>query len=1075
MGKHKLDQHTDRNDGRLYDGERELTPSAFLEPDPSYRAVPFWAWNCLVDKEQIRSQLAIFKKMGMGGVCLHVRTGLENEYLSDAFMELVQYCVEQGKEQGLKIWLYDEDRWPSGTAGGMVTKEPAYAAKYLVFTPIPYGEYTGKIRFEADEKHGNEAVRSENGILYAMYDILLDESGNLEKAVRIEDPKEAEGTCWYAYLEHGIDSAWMNNHPYVDAMNKEAITRFIQVTHEHYRKWIGEDFGKTVPAIFTDEPQLCAMKTSFSSPFDRQDQFLPWTEEMEPFLRETYGIEIREHLPEVFWNLKDGIYSYARYCYHDAQAELFARNYCGTIGEWCQNNGLIFAGHLMWEPTLFSQTVKLGEAMRCYRAFPVLPGIDMLQEEHEYNTIKQCQSAARQNGAEGMLCELYGATGWNTDFRTYKLLGDWQAACGVTLRVPHLSWMSMKQEAKRDYPASIFFQSPWWQETSVLEDHYARINTALTRGKPLVRVGVIHPIESYFLSYGSDSQTRGRRGQLEEEFAKLTEILLFGLIDFDFISEANLSVRIHEGKEKRFLNGRVGQMRYETVLVPNVLSLRSDTIIWLEEFMEQGGRLLFLGDCPEYVDGRISSRARSVYERAEKVRFEKNRILEALEQVRDIDIRIQEPGNSLMQARLKLPKAGDRVEDLVYQLREEEGCRWLFVAKGKMPRLTEADAQPTLSIQMKGAYQVWLYETLSGTISQLPAKICKGYTRVERKWFLHDSLLLQLVPKDVYEQEEQETKMTDEHRKEVRKVALPDSVSYSLSEENALLLDTAFWSVDGETYEPEEDILRLDNRIRKRVGLPPRKKLVVQPYAGKNGANHAKQTVYLKWFIRSEIILEDTFLAGEWELVRNIRLNGKEIEKQENGFFADPAIRKIPMPAIRRGENILEIEAQIDQRYGIENFILLGEFGVRVNGKEKVLIGKRETLVFGSYTQQGLPFFTGNLTYHIPIETQGGNVKIRVPHYKGALVKVSLDKETSDYIITSPYEVCFSNVKKGNHRIDLTVYGLRQNLFGQVHFTPGIPYYPSPDSFRSEGDLWMEEYQLIPMGIMGKPEVTEWG
>lgn len=123
---------------------------------------------------------------------------------------------------------------------------------------------------------------------------------------------------------------------------------------------------------------------------------------------------------------------------------------------------------MMEEPTLRSQTAALGEAMRSYRSFD-LPGIDMLCAYFEYTTAKQAQSAVHQYGYEGMLSELYGVTGWDFDFRSHKLHGDWQAALGVTVRVHHLSWVSMAGEAKRDYPASINYQSPWFREYPLIE------------------------------------------------------------------------------------------------------------------------------------------------------------------------------------------------------------------------------------------------------------------------------------------------------------------------------------------------------------------------------------------------------------------------------------------------------------------------------------------------------------------------------------------------------------------------------------------------------------------------------
>ena len=93
-----------------------------------------------------------------------------------------------------------------------------------------------------------------------------------------------------------------------------------------------------------------------------------------------------------------------------------------------------------------------------------------------------------------MTSELYGVTNWDFDFRGHKLQGDWQAALGVTVRVPHLTWTSMAGEAKRDYPASISYQSPWYKEYPLVENYFARVNTALTRGVPHVKLAVIHPV-----------------------------------------------------------------------------------------------------------------------------------------------------------------------------------------------------------------------------------------------------------------------------------------------------------------------------------------------------------------------------------------------------------------------------------------------------------------------------------------------------------------------------------------------------------------------------------------------------
>src|SRR5439155_867925 len=134
-------------------------------------------------------------------------------------------------------------------------------------------------------------------------------------------------------------------------------------------------------------------------------------------------------------------------------AERFASAFADRIGKWCDTHRIALTGHLLGEGTLHSQTRGVGEAMRPLRSFQI-PGIDVLADKMELVTAKQAQSIARQFGRRAMLSELYGVTNWDFDFVGHKAQGDWQAACGVSVRVPHLAWLSMAGEAKRDYPAS---------------------------------------------------------------------------------------------------------------------------------------------------------------------------------------------------------------------------------------------------------------------------------------------------------------------------------------------------------------------------------------------------------------------------------------------------------------------------------------------------------------------------------------------------------------------------------------------------------------------------------------------
>ena len=176
--------------------------------------------------------------MGFGGAHLHPRTGLETPYLSEEFMDRIKGCLAKAKQENLQVYLYDEDRWPSGFAGGLVTKEEKYRAQYLLFTNKPY-EAGEEAQRQTDSSA--RAARTLNGRLLAVYDVVLDEKGYLVSGKKLEEGMQPQGTCWYAYLERPLPSTWYNHQTYVNTLDKAAMDRFLEITHEAYAKEIGED------------------------------------------------------------------------------------------------------------------------------------------------------------------------------------------------------------------------------------------------------------------------------------------------------------------------------------------------------------------------------------------------------------------------------------------------------------------------------------------------------------------------------------------------------------------------------------------------------------------------------------------------------------------------------------------------------------------------------------------------------------------------------------------------------------------------------------------------------------------
>ncbi len=1031
-------------------GTESLDEALFKNPTAEYRGTPFWAWNCILDKDALLRQIDCFREMGFGGFHMHTRAGMGTKYLSEEFMSLIKACRDKAEENSMLAWLYDEDRWPSGSAGGYVTKNKKFRQRTLIFSE-------NKAACVSKEEGINE------GKLYflAAYDIALDEKGYLISYKRIGEDEPAEGIKRYAYVATAKESGWFNDQTYVDTLSPAAMAEFIRITYNAYEKAVGESFGKSVPAIFTDEPQT-AQKGLLGFASGHEDITMPFTPDFPETFHAAYGLALLDHLPEVFWDLADEKKSQVRYFFHDHLCERFTQSFSDQCGKWCDEHGIALTGHMMAEPSLFGQTCSIGEAMRAYRSFAI-PGIDMLCDAVELSTAKQAQSAKHQYGREAMTSELYGVTNWDFDFRGHKFQGDWQAALGVTVRVPHLAWASMKGSAKRDYPASIGYQAPWYKDYSYVENHFARLNTVLTRGKPVVKVGVIHPIESYWVNYGPNDTSSEIRNKLEGQFGSITSTLIDGMVDFDYICESQLPTLCGEiGKTLP-----VGKMAYETVIVPGCETVRRTTLAILKEFAAKGGRVIFLGEAPRYVDALPSEEPRLLMKECEQVPFDRVAILKALEKERTVEL---------------ITAGGSRAGGYVHALREDGEVKWFFLAhtthKGprKMAGLSRYDNMRTmennkadnLRIVFDGCYVPTVYDTVTGNTYTPHYESQNGKTVIYQKMSEQDSLLLALRAGEGSHVAETQKNITAHFD-------FRHSVSYEREEDNVYMLDLAEYSVEDEPFAPLEEILRIDQKCRERYKFPLANGKDCQPWAIEGDEDTKK--VSLRFKVKSEATVENCFVAAEEALA--ISFGGKEIDLTPCGYYVDESIKKYSIGTVNKGENILEITVPLGKRISIENFFLLGDFDVMLRGCEQTITAPSRTIGFGNAANQGLTFYGGNIVYKTKVNTPAGALRVQVPRYRGAAVRVALDGKDVGYVAYAPYMLEVGQVEAGEHTLTFTLLGSRINTFSALHdasadiwYGPSIWYtgnWRKPDG--EDAAAWSYEYVLEQTGILSSPIV----
>ncbi|MDR0668797.1 MAG: hypothetical protein LBF95_01830 [Treponema sp.] len=1047
--------------------EPKLSTELFRNPTAEYRGAPFWSWNTRITDELVLTQAEMFRRMGFGGFFVHARTGLATVYLGDEFMRLVKLAASVARNTGMLCWLYDEDRFPSGAAGGLVTGDVSTRARYIRMSRENRDTYCpDRAAFDRKVAGGGKP----GGYYLASYRVVL-EKGRLASYDRVERAGNDGGKVWHVFVEIEPESPWYNNQTYLDVMNKKAVERFISLTHERYYQHLGDEFGKTVPGIFTDEPNFRGRWPPSRAEGD-SDITLAYTDDFNDTYRAVYGYEILDKLPELVWELPEGRASVHRWRYHDHVCERFVSSYVDTIGHWCGPRGIAFTGHLLSERTLFQQTLRLGEAMRCYRGFQI-PGIDILIDDREFTTAKQAASVSAQYGREGTISELYGVTQWDFDFKGHKLQGDWQAALGITIRCQHLSFMSMEGEAKRDWPASILYQSPWWECYPLIEDHFSRLNTVLTRGRPIRRVAVIHPIESFWLAFGPNDQTQEQRNQLDENFENLVRWLLYGLIDFDFISESLLPGLCPQAGAPL----RVGQMSYQAVLVPGTRTLRSSTLERLEQFRESGGTLIFAGDVAELTDAEPSNRAARLAERSRRCSFSREAILKALEPFRDLSLRFGQTRSLFMG---KPAPEGQPADNLFYQMREDGEGRWLFICHVNR-RKFRTGAPECYQGRIRGLWDIDIYDTADGSIRRGESRAVDGGTFFTLNLYAEDSILLHLKPGRrpepvCPEPGNPRALWTQGPMPEGVPVIIDKPDGFRLSEPNDLLLDYARYSLDGGPPGGRVELLRLDNAIRAELGWPERQSLAAQPWC--TPEEPVQHRVRLIFEFDSDLDIAGCSLGIERPGGARITLNGEQAAAVPNpehimdgSWFVDAFIRRVPLPAVRKGGNRLEIDMPFGRNTNIEALHLLGNFGVDFTGAPH-LTPFPAALGFGDVTRQGLPFYTGNIYYrgHFTMK-RDGPLSIVVPHFSAPLLEVYVDGKTRGRVAFSPHQLRLEHIGAGEHTLEICCYGSRQNAFGSLHNANDDFKWYGPDAYRTRGDEWTESYRIRPVGILSRVEL----
>ncbi|MGQ9573754.1 MAG: glycosyl hydrolase [Thermoguttaceae bacterium] len=564
--------------GWLHAADSATVKKIFADPPRQYASAPLWVWNDMLTEDQVRRTLRDLAGQKVKQAFVHPRPGLMTPYLGDDWFRLWKVALDEAEKLDMNIWIYDENSYPSGFAGGHVPEVmPESRGRGLVFREE-----------KQPGRPGPEVI--------AIYRITPTGFENVtQKACAGENLPEGRYTI--AAVQRAGNSPWFGDRCYVDLMYPGVTEKFLEITLGAYQREIGGQFGKRVPGSFTDEPNI------------RPAGGLPWTDHLPEAFQKRWGYSLLDHLPSLIRPV--GQWKQVRHDYYQVLLEQYIEHWAKPYSEYCEKLGIAFTGHY-WDHE-WPNCLGVPDNMAMY-AWQHIPGIDCLMNQYAEHThaqfgnvrmVKELASVANQLGKGRTLCELYGAGGWDLRLEDMKRIGDWLEVLGVNLLDEHLSYVTIRGARKADHPQSFSYHEPWWDSYHVVAGYFTRLTAAMCHGQQVNKILVIEPTTTAWM-YQADSTQAAFLGQIGKSFFDLLMSLERAQVEYDLGCEEVIAHHASvEGSQFR-----VGRRGYEVVVLPPMTeTLRGKTVDLLDEYVKGGGRVISCGPAPALVDGRPSQRA----------------------------------------------------------------------------------------------------------------------------------------------------------------------------------------------------------------------------------------------------------------------------------------------------------------------------------------------------------------------------------------------------------------------------------------------------------------------------------
>ncbi len=1010
----------------------------FANPPSEYRSAPLWDWNEQITEEGIDFQMKEFKKAGIGGVFVHPRPGLLTEYLSDDWFHLFDYTVSKGKELGMKVWIYDENSYPSGFAGGHVPAE----------MPDSYKHGAG-LSLEI-QQNLNVAVSDTLAVILKKTD-----TGFTDITATIHQETGKPGTYYIFRKTYPDKSPWYGGFTYVDLLYPGVTQKFMEITMtKGYEKNLA-DFGKTLPGIFTDEPNLEAAMSKYS--------IIRWTPDLFDAFLKRWNYNLKVNLPSLVE--ETGNWKKVRHDYYELILELFVDRWAKPWSKYCDEKDLKWTGHY-WEHGWPEPTHGFDES--AFYIWHQQPGIDMLGNQLDPiglggqfgndRAVRELRSAANQAGRTRTLSETYGGGGWEMNFETQKRLVDWECVLGVNFVNQHLSYYSLNGVRKFDYPPSFSYHEPWWEHYKLMGDYIGRVSMAMSAGQQMNQTLVLQPNTTAWM-YFSRKEKSPAIDRIRDGFKNFIYRMEQQHVEYDLGSENVLKVL--GSVNGKFL--KVGQRDYSLVVLPAEMeNIDESTFELIRKFLKNGGKVLSFSPNSLMVNATESMKVKDLASNYPEQWI----VAENLTDAKALKLLNHEEFDMT-----------DKTQNgmLYHQRRILKDGQILFAVNSHPTKKASAE------ITVEGKF-VSKLDLIDGKIYSYPAKAENGKVSFQ--------IELEPVGSAMFAISNQ-------------KPASPEYVPI-------LGAKTVIESEGTVNVKRESDNILVVNYLDLKTAKSDKKEVYFMDALiglfNENGIKMGNPWQHKIQYKKTYLELDSQFKADSWfeasyhfqinpnlstEALKSIRavverpemwtvsINGKEVHKMENTWWIEKSFPEFAVGEfLKPGENTLTLKApRMNILAEVMPVYLLGDFLVKPANRG-FEIANSDISVLGSWRETGLPFYSQKVAYTQSFKVakaSGAIFMVKLNKWNGSVAEVLVNGRAAGLIAFRPNKLDVTDlVKDGANEITVKVVGSLKNTFG-FFYQKNDGWIFGPWSWNSAPAKIPQasEYFLMDYGLMEPFELVE--